>query len=431
MRVLVDTGSAPWLLAAAAAATSLVLVARRQPKTPPRYGDAYITLMSNEAKHLLSVPPIQTATLYERVDVPALKARTAAIVAQNPWLLGRLAYGPANTLELQYETSPSNVSEAFVEVHCPLPADAPEEQVAAWLAHAATVGNGHACLSSTRGQVFQVVAAHLTNGSMAIVVALCHVIGDGSTYYRLYKMLDVHEAPAALTPVRAFEDTTASFGALTPHTAPATRTLFVLRRALVNAISYSYRKLLFGSLPQIAEYRVDAKALAAIKAAHVPRKDAPYLSTNDIVASAFFEMTSTALGLMAINLRDRLRLPPSAVGNYVACFVYTRGDYLNPADVRASYHDKTAPQVKMSSEPFPTSLFSAGHFSVMTNWCSFYHHLVLDENVLPIAHMPVIVRGVLPFDATGLLYHRSPSDVRLVTRLATTPLSTPSFLQRV
>ncbi|KDO18120.1 hypothetical protein SPRG_16497 [Saprolegnia parasitica CBS 223.65] len=142
-------------------------------------------------------------------------------------------------------------------------------------------------------------------------------------------------------------------------------------------------------------------------------------------------MTSTALGLLAINLRDRLRLSPSAVGNYVGCFVYARGDYLDPADVRASYHDKTAPQVKMSSEPFPTSLFSPGHFSVMTNWCSFYHHLVLDGNATPTAHMPVIVRGVLRFDATGILYHRSPSDVRLVTRSASTPVSTPSFLQLV
>ncbi|KDO19488.1 hypothetical protein SPRG_15294 [Saprolegnia parasitica CBS 223.65] len=428
-----DSAETLQVLGAIAAVAVALRYSLRRRVPAARFGDAYVTIMEHEANslHVMALPPTRTITIFPHLDVPALAARTAAIVAANPWLLGRMVSAADKTVELQYATSPTNVEAAFAEMTCPLPADASTDDVMDWLTKSiAPTMIGRLCLDDPSARLFQVVAVHLANGSTGVAVALCHSIGDGDTFYTLYKMLDAHEKAQSLTPTRAFYNGTPAFRHWAPYT---TRSAFMGLRVLINALLYGYRKAL-GMPPHVARYRVNLEAVAAAKAAHTPTPSAPFLSTNDILTSAFFAMTQTSLGLMSLNLRDRLGLSSTDAGNYIIAFTYTASEYASPANIRASNSDKRAPQRKTAStaDAVPGALAGlfGGKLSVITNWCSFYHHLVLEDGVHPLSHAPLVTQGLLPFDATAVLYNHSPTDVRLaVTRNASTPLLPSPLLE--
>ncbi|EQC27903.1 hypothetical protein SDRG_14324 [Saprolegnia diclina VS20] len=373
----------------AVAAVALALGYSLRPRAPTaRFGDACVTIMQHEANsfHVMALPPTRTITVYPHLDVPALAARTAAIVAANPWLVGRMVSAVDTMVELQYAASPNNAAAAFSEVTCSLPADAPSDDVTHWLTtNIAPTMIGRVCLDDPRARLFQVVAVHFANGTIGVAVALCHSIGDGDTFYTLYQMLDVNEKVCALTPTRAFYNGTPVFRHWAPYT---TRSAFMGLRVLINALLYSYRKLL-KTPPHVTQYRVNLDAIAAVKKAYSPTPTAPFLSTNDILTSAFFSMTHTSLGLMSINLRDRLGLSSRDAGNYIIAFTYTASEYASPACIRASNIDKHAPQRKnapTTDDDIPGALAGlfGGKISVITNWCSFYHNLVLADGSLAV-----------------------------------------------
>ncbi|OQR83717.1 hypothetical protein ACHHYP_14360 [Achlya hypogyna] len=379
--------------------------------------------MTHEANkfHTLSFPPIQTLTIFPRIDVEAIATRVQAIVAANPWLLGRLATGPNGTIELQYDDTPDKQSRVFQYVTAPAEKNA--------LAYVADVVSGHEGLNAQHQCLFQVVVLDMPDGTAGLIVALNHTIGDGWTYYALYKMLDGEAAVRGLNPTRVLSNASAVFASTSPFTAIAMKSSFVVSRMLYHVLVHIYRK--FVPRPRTTvTYRVSHEEVKRQKEAHKPTAAAPFLSTNDIVVSAVFRASDTALGAMAVNIRDRLNLGKMDVaGNYISAFAYTRKDFASPALVRESIRNKLAPHEKPTKEAPPTA-WDTGKFTLITNWTSFYHSLVLEPGVAAISHKPLSRPAFLPFDAVAILYNHTPNEMRVLVR-DNCRLPTPLFEQMI
>ncbi|OQS00740.1 hypothetical protein ACHHYP_02837 [Achlya hypogyna] len=378
------------------------LLARRRQLSPllvSRHGDAYVTLMVDEASMLgaLGAPPTITATTFVRIDTEYVVQRVHAIVRANPWLLGRLVRRGAN-IELQYDLKavvPANIVSC---VHA-----APED-----LINCIRIGSGYDCLGKENQSLFEVIVATLADGQAALVMALSHAIGDGATYYALFKMLDYRETVLTLDPVRPHHDKAGAVKECTGQ-APAMTRAFSLARISYKIAAYSWQHL-----QSLTTYRVRTDVVKQLKAAHIPTDTAPFLSTHDIVASAFFSVTNTTLGCVPVDLRSRLRLPPTTAGNYAELVPLSRIACSTPAAIRRAFRDKTGP-IDVATADFPDlgQALLGGRLTLLTNWRSFYHHLALASGECATGHDPLAKKCFVPLDACGVLYQHTPNELRV------------------
>nr|AIG55771.1 secreted protein [Thraustotheca clavata] len=389
----------------------------------PRFGDKHIILMAHETSShgVFTFTPVATATVYPTINIAALKQRVMDIVNANPWLVGHLATGYYGTVELQYSTTPKNAAQAFKHIKAPFEANLSWTDQCRYLSYLTDVSSGQNCLDKDIQHFFQVLCVDLPDGNVALIMALSHTIGDGYTYYALYKMLDCNQPIVALNPTRAFYDSQPAFDQCSPFSRKAFNSPFVLLRIACLGLPYLWHKFTNPDW-QIARsvYRIQLDKVQDIKANYQPTKKAPFLSTNDILASSFFNATNADIGMFAVNIRSRLGLGKGySAGNYICPFAYTSKDFATGANIRESIQDKDGPHRKVVlDDPIPSwsRAFSGGRTSLLTNWASFYHDLRLENDVVPLLHTPLSQESFIPSDADAVIYYHSANEMRLRAR---------------
>ncbi|OQR89976.1 hypothetical protein THRCLA_09487 [Thraustotheca clavata] len=387
-------------------------------KPVKQYGDSVIQLMSHEAKPIgvFSSPPIQTVTIFSSANIDQVALRTAEIVKLNPWLLGRLIRGPNKTLELHYFKDSISGHNAFTHIHAPLPLTSSWNEITDYLATISLVTTGQKCADQATQYLFQVILVDLPDGKIALCVALNHTIGDGHTFIELYKMLDYRNCPKSLNPTRPFINSKEVFSTCSPYGDKALNSSFVKIRVLYHIWLFFYNKLWFNAQKRAAVYRVSMKYVDAVKANHIPTKDIPFLSTNDIVTSAYFIATKAILGLMQVNLRSRLKLSENNAGNYAISFVYPKEFFLTPCDIRKSMGQWQQFPTLNNECPTFTQAICGERLCLLTNHTSAYHELFLIEGVPPLKHSPLARISFLSFDTMAVLYNHTSQEIRLRVR---------------
>ncbi|OQR88896.1 hypothetical protein ACHHYP_20286 [Achlya hypogyna] len=189
----------------------------------------------------------------------------------------------------------------------------------------------------------------------------------------------------------------------------------------MHRISPGHDFFLFIGTHSPTTYRVRTDVVQQLKARHVPTDTAPFLSTHDIVVSAFFSATNTTLGCVAVNLRSRLKLPATTAGNYAEAVAFSRTTYCNPATIRRAFLDKDGPIV-IATTDFPDLLQAVlgGKLTILTNWSSFYHHLKLAPSKMATGREPLAKEFFVPFDACAILYQHMPNDLRIKVTMTET-----------
>ncbi|KAL9183313.1 hypothetical protein ACHAXT_005100 [Thalassiosira profunda] len=365
-----------------------------------------------------------------------LERRLAAMLRANPWLGGWLVRGKGvgsscdNTLRLWYDPTKQEVApEIFRRMahdDVPLDKDTPyADYEKILLGNDVAVKTNIQLINRKAGALFRVTVVPTPfEDGFALVVSMSHALGDGYTYYGIYKMLLGNRALSALIPQRELmfsSQVMELMGRQEAHyishitTDPAWAKLFRLGSGVSAAEEEGE-----GSELQGRVFLINRHFIANIKAQHLTEgnisdiykstlrspmtpaalndldsatDDSPTLSTNSILVSWFWNLLNVDVGLMTDH-----------VGNYANPVPYTREDYKSPALIRKSLEN--CRRAGTAAGTGAATTLPRAHpeltFSIVTNWSSFRHTEQNDVNreadtewndghgVTLLRHLPVI-----------------------------------------
>ena len=345
--------------------------------------------------------------------VKVLRERVARLVAANKWLAGRLWKNESGRVQLMVPRDIKGADDGcFIELcDTELYPEMPYAQLTARLG-ASIAARGAQSLGRADGQLFKVALVRTQPGRFAVVVSMCHVIGDGATYYALLAALGNDEQPPALKLQRKTgfgEAMAASLGndAQLWKKSPSLLAGILLKLLLLVPMGMA------GKLNLQAWY-VDPDWIQAEKETHkaeianVTKPEIKFVSTNDVLTSWFLRTGKYSFGMMCVNFRGRLLdISQHDAGNYEGELYYWPDMFACPGGIR-----KPLSQGLNTGRPVPgaASNFSL-NYAVVTNWASFPFSLAFPgcshELHLPVFESKGILDSMIIFkpkpDAIGVL----------------------------
>lgn len=249
-----------------------------------------------------------SATAYENVE-NQIKLRFREILEKNPWLCGRLV--SANNTEGEKEVYLSYNSDENIDIsaYLDLVVDDTLLQLTEWrsiLDHAGCwmPKVGISCVDNDETLCRLVVFRNTCSDKFAIMFAVNHTIGDGYTFYYLWKMLDLKE------PVRGME-----VQRVHSHTLPNVLLHHKLGMSEFHVKTEQVRR--DKKLPKILIFKVSDKGLRKLKDEN--NTDDFFVSTNDILCSQIFGACKSS-NVVNLNVNMRLLIPgvnANMAGNYI------------------------------------------------------------------------------------------------------------------
>ena len=393
---------------------------RRVRWVPPKeWCDNAIELLWSESSLLAGGgnPPVSALSFFtcDEEHVPSveawIRARVAAIAAANPWIAGRLV----NLHDKRQLVHPTSIGEDDLERlvlisppgFAPQPSMSPEElSVHYQKVELPSMGDAY--------DQSDVLASRFvtsrTESGLCILFTMSHVVGDGITFYSIFNQLSSASAVVALPAKRKpqFDD-------------PAVGVQRVLgadmNKALMRPSSLlsMLAGMATGASPRLIRRIVDAAALAASKAEAKQAAEVPFVSSNDILTSAFatkvLEAGAPSVCIMAMNMRGRIAgIDATDMGNYENGLLFDAACSATPSRVRkALLH----PEFKCRQTPLPplSAAFSS-KYCLISNWASGSAALVLPHCAESL-HQPV-------FNIRAMA-HALPFDVAMIFRAAASP----------
>jgi len=346
---------------------------------------------------------IATITFYKgdfKEAAKAIRAQFALVIAANPWLCGRLVTASDGGVCLRYPVKPSDAdleslfTASSVEdtattttTTFKLSPNLPFSQITSEL---------YACKNTIvqRGgdsldkdiTVALLTLSESAVGAFALVFSLSHVVGDGRTYYEVFKMLQPGVAARALQPdrIQSFSETMRDM---------CGRAELALQETVGFGMLYTFSTLFTTPAKCVAFYLDDAR-IAAAKAEAVKEDGVAFVSTNDIICSAFFNVCNTRLGWVGMDCRGRMEgITSDLAGNYVSALTVDEGTYKTPGTIRKML--TAPPPFVTTTRPFPSCCGwfcgrDSANFAMVTNWSTFSEDLVKIDGCELCIHLPVM-----------------------------------------
>ena len=363
-----------------------------------------IQLLKDEAGGLMMEEGITTISFYKgdfQATTEALRAQFAQVVASNPWLAGRLVKAKGGA-SLRHPSSPSaaeidalfTVTAAADTAAFKLAPTAPYTKICTdmYASKKVIVGSGFSLIGKDK-PVAILTLAESAPGEFALIFSMSHAVGDGRTYYEILRMVQPGAAVRQLVSARVL-----SFSESIKDMCGRKQMAWV---DSPPAICMMLPMMLFPKKPTCVAFHLDAEKLAAAKEMGASGGDVPYVTTNDILTSGFFNEVGARIGLMGIDARGKLEgIGHELAGNYVSALTMDTGAFATPAAVRKM----------MSSTPYETTLkpmpkccsWFCGrekfNIAMCTNWSSFAGGLVQLEGCEMVVHLPVHNPASMAFD---------------------------------
>lgn len=367
--------------------------------------DVITERLTDMEKKQMTVGPAITTTTFQRGDpiqaAAALKQKLAAVITANPWLAGNLIK-KSGALNLCYSPSPQPVDQFFnmgTDVINKGGLDSEMEFVDVCKAVAGTaaeIGKGSALINNNKLLLALTVVpdAKRSSDTFAVIFSVSHVIADGYTYYKLLSMLAKDGEVVALNATRKHD-----IGPQSKLAMGKEEGAFLLSGSLICNVICS---MMCGSKPLIESYHVDLEKVKAAKQA--VQKEGPegvdFVSTNDILTSAFGNATDCRVLLMPLNFRDRLPdFTGTDAGNYEGALALGPEDYAGPELIRKTMKSGPPTFKRCVAKPLPGCCESMRtNLGMITNWCfPFFEELQL-EGCEQLLHMPHCDTNMVPFD---------------------------------
>lgn len=337
----------------------------------------HIDLLPNESSYLLlSIPSTESITFYQgNVDMAYLRSRMKTIAQLNPWIAGRLVKSSTGLQIVYTNENEPMIVEAVDHNICE---SMPYHQLTDCLSKY-SLPIGQDCLEKSL-PVFRLTVITISSDAFAILCSMCHNMGDGHTFHKLYGMLSEDREPEVMDPIRID---------ITPKIAPMVRGCDWVSWYLSGAtFAKILTTILFRPYPETRAHIVSEDWLRQEKNAYhayYVQNESPslpsFVSSFDILASKLFQLVSCDIGSIACNMRNRMpdnSLGSNHAGNYLHVFGYLKEDFEHPHLIRQSL-GKTVDesgipiycqQVTKELPNWWTSL--TGRLASITSWVSFY-----------------------------------------------------------
>jgi len=305
-------------------------------------GKAFIDLMPLEQDLLVMEQPISTVTFMngDYVDVvPYLEHRVEEIIAKNPWLGGWLTWHEGDgRIKICYdETGKHRCAghfHAYEPFVVPIIRDKTEYKVYVKLLKSmGALVPSNLELAGKNLPFWKVVVvpdADVPNERYALVVSMSHAVGDAHTYYQLLNMLRKDGLVMPLDPFRLPE-----YKVALTKLVGATEADYLWRAVQQPPLDLtgssreqSVLKLFYVSDKWVLQKKKEVEAEAGEE-----------VSANSVLTSYFFRLNVASIGMMVMDLRNRLDGTPlgdANAGNYLYPIIYTHTDYLSPVHVHKS-----------------------------------------------------------------------------------------------
>ena len=386
-------------------------------------GQQEVELLKDEVGGLMWETGITTITFYTgdfSAAASALRAQFDLVVASNPWLVGRLAKGKAGIrllhpaepgaahIEPLFRATSAAETDAFK-----LSADAPYTTLCKEMyayknksdaKDRVVVGSGKATVGNDQPLTLLRLCESAA-GEFALIFSLSHVIADGRTYYEVFQMLQ----PGAA--VRALSSTRVTSFSEEMRDICGRKELEWADSGTVMCMSMCAMMPCCHKPPRCFAWNLDEAKLSAAKEEGAKESGVEYVSTNDILTSAFFTECGSRIGMMGMDLRGRMDgIEADMAGNYVTALTMDSDTFGTPGSVRKM----------LSSTPYQTTgqaLPSCGSWccgkdpnrmAMVTNWASFAGNLVQLEGCEMVIHLPVQNPAYCVFDL--MIPFRSAAD---------------------
>ncbi|KAJ3260406.1 hypothetical protein HK103_000548 [Boothiomyces macroporosus] len=343
------------------------------------------------------IPPISTVTFYTDLPIKNIYDRTKQIIDANPWLASRIKSG-VNGFELHYNQHNNHYN--YISEH------EIEDEMSfnpIQLLRFSRVKLGIECQDQDL-PLFDINIVKMKENT-GLIITMNHVLGDGDTYFKIYKMFDdkIPITKMSLERIKGVPEQV-------DH-------VFGMRKDMTGLwLDYRYwwRDRFPRNLP-VKIFRVSREAINQQKQSESNKDGEKFLSTNDILTSWIFNSCHTCFGIAMVNLRGKLdiEIPENAAGNYFTSLNYTKRDFILPGQIRRSVTKRNGVYIKDTPTPFPPiwSVFSSNsNLTDVSNWTGFYHHLVIQGNE-PVYHCP-LAESTSP-DSKIIIFKPTPNDVFL------------------
>jgi hypothetical protein len=370
-----------------------------------------VKLHEFEEKNIVMEASISSITWFKgniQDAARCVRSRVKGIFAKNPWLNGRLMSDPENgpaSLQLVFDEKFYLTEYEIDKVFYFKSVHDIENSHAFYLGmnfqettklaqeYGYTVKPAKSLIDSDE-PIFKVsiVPDSSQKNQFALIVSLCHRVGDGFTFYSLYNMLDPTKTIVALNPKRKLD--------------VVKRIEERMGKKMMEGIGGFWIKLLFARDMLLSKVRGDkwAQKMFIVDHDHVKtvKENKDWLqecerspSTNDIIVSECFNVSKPDSGMMSINFRGRIEnCDKYDAPNYFNTILYRPRDYATPALIRKSISGNS---FAGAAEPPTTMLLSSPslmtkniHVSICTNWATFTEDsFSLGPELTQILHMPL------------------------------------------
>jgi len=391
------------------------------PSSQSSRGVTELTLMQEESSNFFieNCQPIATVTHFRgKPPTHAIKARVASIIRANPWLAGSVSWNAERTrVLLRYEESAEGVDiERFFmemppgtpQIYSGMP---PEELCISLEGCPAVVMKSKDCLASTSSSsasLFKVAVvpdSKSPSEGFALVVSMSHLLGDGYSYYKLFNMLSDAGEVSALRPQRKEEhvrELETVIGGVPKVGGPS------IEKRIAFSLNFVRTALL--TRMTIGMYHVDEASMKEAKSrAHSEGVD--FLSSNDILATAFVRMVGADVLLVPADMRGRLPcLEQKDAGNYSSILSFAGEKASKASGIRQSLARNLASYTR--GDDLGVFRILTSRIVAVTNWSSFARCLVLDACEHRF-HQPVFDIKNLPFQG-GIIFRSNPGKLSMM-----------------
>lgn len=333
---------------------------------------------------LFFFPPLPVDTMSVET---ALRARLLDIAKVNPWILATIVTNkgkPHLAVPSSAAVTASVVGEVFSRTSLP---DVSTTTPYTDLAKHSTKHFALKTASQRKNKPTRVTKFTLNENSkgVTLAVSMCHVAGDGYTFFRLIDMID----PAnEITPLTAKRNLTVGGEVHNAGGGKREKDMLLLDLTGGNwALTCNMiGGMMCGKTTRALSYYVDADKVTQEKREVVGRGTARFVSTNDILVSTHGKAFENRILLMAINWRERRELPglgSDLAGNYEGCLVFDPPSYRCPSSIRKTLESPQRPKIRVDGIPIPGTCeqFSL-KYGLCTNWAFKYTlHLPGAESV--------------------------------------------------
>lgn len=265
-------------------------------------------LPSEREFFLCTIGGITTVTFFTGSPATAkehLARRVAEMTALNPWLSAMLDRDPETGMMAAYYAQEGAPRAPLFAVRRDLPLRRGMSYAAMRRVLAPVMCASSRDSVGTGSPLFRVALlpdASAPDSAFALVVSANHSLVDGHGFYSLYNMLSADARAVALEPIRKQElpvKMLEAVGGEFSSTMPASPG-FIVR--------YSVGQLREAFFPQTKAcmFKISAEWLAKQKASAARVGNMAFVSTNDCIASEFFNCAQADEGRMLINFRGRV-----------------------------------------------------------------------------------------------------------------------------